>query len=279
MTRFRAGLIGSGIQASLTPAMHEAEGAAKGHDYRYDLIDTDRRPEPLADLLDWAQSEGFSGLNITHPYKQAVMPLLDRLDPDAEALGAVNTVVLHDGLRIGHNTDWSGFAEGLRRAQPNAPLGAVVQLGAGGAGSAVAYALLKRGARRLTIFDNDAAKAVDLAARMAALFPSVEAVVGRDLSSATANADGLVNCTPVGMAKYPGAPLPLEYLRPSLWVADVVYFPLETALLAAARAKGCAVVDGGGMAVFQAVEAFRLITGLTPDSERMIASFKRLLSR
>ncbi|UAL09519.1 shikimate dehydrogenase [Caulobacter segnis] len=278
MTQFRAGLIGSGIQASLTPAMHEAEGAAQGHAYRYDLIDTDRRPEPLADLLDWAQGEGFSGLNITHPYKQAVMPLLDRLDPDAQALGAVNTVVLRDGLRVGHNTDWSGFAEGLRRTLPDAPLGAVVQLGAGGAGSAVAYALLKRGAARLAIFDNDAAKAADLVARMAALFPAAEVVVGHDLATAVANADGLVNCTPVGMAKYPGAPLPLEYLRPSLWVADVVYFPLETALLAAARTRGCAVVDGGGMAVFQAVEAFRLITGLTPDPERMIASFKRLLT-
>jgi shikimate dehydrogenase len=278
MTQFRAGLIGSGIQASLTPAMHEAEGGAQGHEYRYDLIDTDRRPEALADLLDWAQGEGFSGLNITHPYKQAVMPLLDRLDPDAEALGAVNTVVLRDGQRVGHNTDWTGFAEGLRRTLPDAPLGAVVQLGAGGAGSAVAYALLKRGARRLAIFDNDAARAADLVARMAVLFPAAEIVVGQDLATAVAHADGLVNCTPVGMAKYPGAPLPLEYLRPSLWVADVVYFPLETALLAASRARGCAVVDGGGMAVFQAVEAFRLITGLTPDPERMIASFQRLLA-
>lgn len=278
MTRFRAGLIGSGIQASLTPAMHEAEGAAQGRDYRYALIDTDLRPEPLADLLDWAQEEGFAGLNITHPYKQAVMPLLDRLDQDAQALGAVNTVVMRDGLRVGHNTDWSGFAEGLRRTLPNAPLGAVVQLGAGGAGSAVAYAVLMQGAARLAIFDNDAAKAEALVARMAALAPAAEVVIGQNLAAAVGNADGLVNCTPMGMAKYPGAPLPLEYLRPSLWVADVVYFPLETALLASAKAKGCAVVNGGGMAVFQAVEAFRLITGLTPDPERMIASFTRLLA-
>jgi len=278
MTTMRAGLIGSGIQGSRTPAMHMAEGKAQGFAYDYALIDTDVTPGALADLVADARAKGFAGLNITHPYKQAVMPLLDTLDDDAAAFGAVNTVVFGDGRSKGYNTDWSGFSESLRRGLPGADLGRVVQLGAGGAGSAVAYALLKRGAASLTIFDNDQARARDLATRMAGIFPQARVAAGEDLAGAMASADGLVNCTPVGMAKYPGTPLPVDLLDARLWVADVVYFPLETALLRVARALGCRTVDGGGMAVFQAVDAFRLITGLEPDAERMLAGFRAMVA-
>jgi shikimate dehydrogenase len=278
MTTMRAGLIGSGIQASRTPAMHMAEGRAQGFAYDYALIDTDATPGALADLVADAQARGFAGLNITHPYKQAVMPLLDDLDADAAALGAVNTVVFKDGRTKGFNTDWSGFSESLQRGLPGAALGEVVQLGAGGAGSAVAYAILKRGAASLTIFDNDQDRARDLATRMAGIFPQARVTAGEDLAGAMARADGLVNCTPVGMAKYPGTPLPVELLSARLWVADVVYFPLETELLRVARELGCRTVDGGGMAVFQAVDAFRLITGKEPDAERMLAGFRAMVA-
>lgn len=280
MSTVRAGLIGAGIQASLTPAMQMAEGRAQGLDYVYALIDTDlpAHRRDLADLIADAQAQGYAGLNITHPFKQAVIPLLDRLDADAAALGAVNTVVFDGGRRVGHNTDWSGFAEGLKRRLPGQAPGRVVQLGAGGAGSAVAYALLKDGAEHLVIFDNDAVRARDLVARMERLFGSDKLEVGTDLAKAVARADGVVNCTPVGMAKYPGSPLPLDLLSARFWVADVVYFPLETALLTAARAAGCRTVDGGGMAVFQAVDAFRFILGREPDPERMLASFGRLIA-
>jgi len=276
MTTMRAGLIGSGIQGSRTPAMHMAEGRAQGFAYDYVLIDTDVTPGALPRLVGDAQLRGFAGLNITHPYKQAVMALLDDLDDDAAAFGAVNTVVFKNGRSKGFNTDWSGFSESLKRGLPGADLGQVVQLGAGGAGSAVAYAILKRGAASLTIFDNDQARAHDLAARMAGLFPKARVAAGEDLSGAMASADGLVNCTPVGMAKYPGTPLPKALLSARLWVADVVYFPLETELLRVARELGCRTVDGGGMAVFQAVDAFRLITGHEPDVERMLAGFREM---
>lgn len=278
MTTMRAGLIGSGIQGSRTPAMHMAEGKAQGFAYDYALIDTDVTPGALADLVADAQAKGFAGLNITHPYKQAVMALLDDLDADAAAFGAVNTVVFKDGRSKGFNTDWSGFSESLKRGLPGAALGQVVQLGAGGAGSAVAYAILKRGAAGLTIFDNDQARAQDLAARMAGIFPQARVVAGEDLAGAMASADGLVNCTPVGMAKYPGTPLPVDLLSARLWVADVVYFPLETELLRVSRELGCRTVDGGGMAVFQAVDAFRLITGHEPDAERMLAGFRAMVA-
>jgi shikimate dehydrogenase len=216
---------------------------------------------------------GFSGLNITYPCKQAVVPLLDQLSPDARALGAVNTVLLKDGQRIGHNTDCSGFAESFRRGLPDVRRDHVVQLGAGGAGAAVAHALLAEGVGRLAISDTDTPRAEALATDLAARFGAGRAVVVGDLAAEVAAADGLVNCTPVGMAKLPGTPLPVALLRPALWVAEIVYFPLETELLRAARAIGCRTLDGGGMAVFQAVGAFRLFTGLEPDAARMQRHF------
>jgi shikimate dehydrogenase len=273
---FLAGLIGAGIQASRTPAMHEREGAEQGLRYIYKLIDLQALNlgvEALPDLLLAAERMGFAGLNITHPCKQAVIPLLHDLSEDARALNAVNTVVLRDGRRIGHNTDWWGFAESFRRNLPDAKRDRVVQLGAGGAGAAVAHAALTLGVGRLTIVDTEQARAEQVASSLAQRYGAGRAVAGADLAAVMAEAEGLINTTPVGMAKYPGLPLPAELLRPELWVAEIVYFPLETELLRRARTLGCRALDGGGMAVFQAVEAFRLITGITPDADRMLRHF------
>lgn len=274
-----AALIGKGIQASRTPALHEREGAEQGLRLVYRLLDLDRigvGVEALEELITGAERLGLAGLNITYPCKQAVIPLLQELSPDARALGAVNTVVLKDGRRIGHNTDCSGFAEGFRRGLPGVRRDRVVQLGAGGAGAAVAHALLSEGVGVLTVSDTDGAKAEALAADLAGRFGADRALACTDLPAAVAAADGIVNCTPVGMAKLPGTPLPVALLRPALWVAEIVYFPLETELLRAARAIGCRTLDGGGMAVFQAVGAFRLFTGLAPDAERMLRHFAEM---
>ncbi len=275
----KAGLIGTGIQASLTPAMHMREGQAQGLAYEYQLLDMSVLNASLSDLpalLDRAEAEGFAGLNITHPCKQAVIAYLHTLSNDAASLGAVNTVVFQNGRRIGHNTDWWGFAESFRRGLPQAVLGRVVQLGAGGAGAAVAHAALMLGAAQLTIFDTDQARAEQLAAALASRFTDRHIHAGTDLAAAMAQADGLIHATPTGMAKYPGLPLPETLLQARHWVAEIVYFPLQTALVKLARQRGCAVLDGGGMAVFQAVEAFRLITGLEPDADRMLAHFAEL---
>ena len=274
-----AGLIGTGIGASLTPALHECEGAEQGLRHIYRRLDMERLGvgvEALPELLTAAERTGFAGVNVTHPCKQAVIPLLHELSKDARALGAVNAVVLRDGRRIGHNTDMSGFAEGFKRGLPDARRERVVQMGAGGAGSAVAHALLGLGVGRLSVFDTDPSRAAGVAAALCALFGEGRALAGTDLPGAMAEADGVVNCTPVGMAKYPGLPLPAGLLRPAHWVAEIVYFPLETELLRTARALGCATLDGGGMAVFQAVGAFRLFTGLEPDAERMLRHFEEM---
>lgn len=278
-TTIQTGLIGAGIRASKSPALHMREGRELGLDYRYDLFDLSDLPagaDALPRLLDQAQQAGFAGLNITHPCKQAVIAHLDLLSDEARALEAVNTVLFRDGRRIGHNTDWWGFAESFRRGLQGAALGQVVQLGAGGAGAAVAHAALILGVRTLAIFDPDTARADRLADALARRFPGARVAAGTDLAAAMAEADGLIHASPTGMKDHPGLPLPAALLAARHWVAEIVYFPLETELLRAARDRGCRVLDGGGMAVFQAVGSFRLFTGLEPDAERMLRHFRTL---
>jgi shikimate dehydrogenase len=275
-SRLLLGLIGSGIQASRTPAMHEREAAEHGLTCLYQLIDLDepgRGPGALAELLSAAERLGFAGVNITHPCKQAVLPLLTDISEDARALGAVNTVVFGEGRRRGYNTDWLGFAANFQRGLKGASIGSVVQLGAGGGGSATAYAMLKMGAGHLTIVDIDAARREALVARCNAIFGDGRASSSADAEASLDRADGLIHATPTGQVGHEGMALDARLLRSRLWVADIVYFPLETELLRAARAAGCRTLDGSGMAVHQAVEAFRLFSGLEPDAERMRRHF------
>jgi shikimate dehydrogenase len=270
------GLVGAGIQASRTPRMHEREGAEHGLDYEYRLIDLDvlkRDVSALPDILAAAQQAGFAGLNVTHPCKQVVIPLLDELSAEATALGAVNTVVLTDGRRVGHNTDRSGFEKGFKRELSDVRRERVVQFGAGGGGAAVADALLSLGVGGLSIIDTEPERAKDLARSLCQRFGLARAVANPEPETAIAAADGIVNATPLGMARYPGMPVAAALLRSDLWVADIVYFPLQTELLRQARARGCRTMAGGGMAVFQAADAFRLFSGLEPDSERMLIHF------
>jgi shikimate dehydrogenase len=273
------GLIGQDIQASRTPEMHMREGEAQGLRLIYRIIDLTRLGlgvEALPELLTAAQRLGFDGLNITHPCKQAIIPYLDELSDNARALGAVNTVILKDGRKIGENTDWSGFAEPFRRKMSDVLLDRVVQIGAGGAGAAVAHAALMLGVKELTIFDIDPKRAESVAQNLSSHFGAGRAKAGSDLPRTIAQANGLINATPIGMDAHPGMPLSAELLRPDLWVAEIIYFPLETELLRHARAIGARTIDGGGMAVFQAVAAFRHFTGLEPDSDRMLAHFAEM---
>lgn len=270
----KVGLLGRGIQMSRTPAMHEREAARMGLTCSYVLIDFDALGLSDSDLpaaIEAAVSLGFHGVNVTYPFKQSVMPLLDEISVDATAIGAVNTVVF--GSRsTGHNTDCWGYAESFRTAMPGAPLGHVVLFGAGGAGSAVAYALIGLGARRLSIVDADLSRARSLAARLVGIETSV--VSPQDIAAALGDADGVVNTTPVGMAKHPGTPFDTRLLRPSQWVSDVIYFPQETELLRAARAIGCRTLPGIGMAIGQAAGAFELFTGRTADMTAMAGHFE-----
>lgn len=272
----RVGLVGREILASRSPWLHEQEALAQGFALRYELIDFTARGLDDADLprvLDDVAARGFAGVNVTYPFKQAVIPLLTGLSPGAARIGAVNTVRFRGDERLGFNTDVTGFAAAVREHLPGASLDTVVQVGAGGGGSATAFALLDSGCRNLMLFDSQPERSAALAARLAHAFPDRNVGASANLVAAVHAANGIVNATPLGMAKSPGSAIPSALLEPRHWVADIVYFPLETELLRAAAATGCRVLDGSAMAVGQAAAAFEIFTERAADRARMRASF------
>jgi shikimate dehydrogenase len=201
------------------------------------------------------------------------------LSPEAARLDAVNLVLFRDGRIIGHNTDWTGFTSALISGLPGAARNRVVQVGIGGAGAATAYALLNLGVQHLVLSDQDLGRAELVAEKYRQWFPDqpITVVPSNELASDLALADGVVNATPMGMAQHPGMSIDVSALNAATWVADIVYVPIETELLRAARAAGHRVLDGGRMAVGQAADSIRLITGLEPDPDRMRTHFLGLL--
>jgi shikimate dehydrogenase len=276
----RVALVGEDISASLTPAMHEAEGKELGLHYSYRLIDTNSNAtkiQSLAEIIAKAQSNGYAGLNITFPYKIQVLQCLDKISRNTKMLGAANTVVFSGDRKIGYNTDITGFYESFRREMSGAIKDRVLLLGAGGAGVAVAFALANLGVRELLIYDIDADQTKTLInkVRLHQTSMSIDCINSLEKSILT-ELNGVVNATPMGMVKYPGSAFPLNLLTPSMWVADIVYFPLETELLVTAQTTGCRVMNGAGMAIFQAVHAFELFTGLKANVNRFIEKFEVL---
>lgn len=281
--RILVGLVGEGIQQSHAPLLHQREADRQGLTLIYTIIDTAQRglsARDLPDLLRWTRALGYRGLNVTHPFKQEIVRHLDELSAEARLLGAVNTLVFDGDRACGYNTDASGFARSFAREFATAPRRLVVQLGSGGAGAAVAHALLSQGVRRLTLADIDVAKAVRLSETLTAQFGTgrVEACPMDQLTTWLARADGLVNATPMGMAHHPGSPVPAAQLRSDMWVADIVYRPVDTALLRAARAVGASTLHGGGMNAYQAVAAYEHFTGRPADADAMLADSAELLS-
>jgi shikimate dehydrogenase len=279
--RFRVALLGEGIGESLTPAMHMTEGEHLGLEYLYELFDISSETfdqAGLAAFIRGLQAAGFDGLNVTHPYKQRVIDLVDALSDEARAIGAVNLIVFGPDGAVGHNTDWTGFAASLIGQLDLDPEERVLQLGAGGAGAATVYALLRLGVRQVMVYDLDVARAQDLAARYAPLFGNQDVVgVGGDLGDQWASFTGVVHATPTGMDKHPGLPFDPDLLDPRAWIAEVVYRPLETELVRAARASGRTIVDGSQMAAGQAIDSLRILTGLEPDGDRVRAELVALL--
>ena len=270
------GLIGSPIKSSASPAMHEAAAAAIGLRAHYQLIDIPGADtDLLRTLLEGVRHLGFAGVNVTFPYKEAVLPLLDGLSDGARAVGAVNTVVVEAGRLVGHNTDASGFARALAQTFGPAPRGPFALIGAGGVGKAIAVALAGFPAAEIRIYDTDGAKAQGIAAALDGL-ASVR-VCGR-VEEAVADAGGIINGTPIGMLPSRDSPVPADLLRPDMWVADAVYSPLWTPLLNAARRAGSAVMTGRELAIHQALDAFRLFTGREAPRSAMERAFDAVMA-
>jgi len=276
------GLIGANIMGSLSPALFNDALAAAGMHGFYHLMDVDRLPgRRLTQLLDALKATGFAGTNITYPFKQEVIPLLDAVDPEAEQVGAVNTVTIApDGRTTGYNFDRRGWRHSFEQTfGRNSARGAtVVQVGAGGAGRAVAFALMDLGVEVLVVHDLDGARANALKADLAKHYGASRCRITRDLEADIASADGVVNATQVGMRGFPGNPVPVSALTAAHWAADVIYTPIETAFIKTAAAKGARVMNGGGMCVHQAVEVFRLFTGVEPDLARLHRTFATALA-
>jgi shikimate dehydrogenase len=271
---FLTGLIGAPIAHSASPAMHEQAAHHLGVRCHYQLIEVagaDR--EQLRGLLDDVR-RGFAGVNVTFPYKEAVLGLLDELSPDAAVIGAVNTVVVRDNRLIGYNTDTTGFARAAAGLVAGSPQGSVAVIGAGGVGKAIAFALMNLGIAELRVFDADRAKADHLALL---LQPRGRAIVVDSVEDAVRGAIGVVNATPLGMLPSRESPVPETLLHRGLWVADAVYFPLWTPLLMAAKAKGVRVMTGRDLAIYQAADAFELFTGLAPSTAEMAKAFDRVM--
>jgi shikimate dehydrogenase len=281
--RILIGLVGTNILASLAPALHEDALAAAGADGHYHLMDLDvLKDRSLADIVQAVRTAGFAGINVTHPFKEAVVPLLDQVSPQAREIGAVNTVVIdREGRTTGHNTDRIGFYRGFEEAlgRDSAQDRTVVLIGAGGAGRAVAFALMDHGVADLQVHDVNPGRAAALCADLAVHFGPQRCRVAAELSSAAQRAAGIVNATPTGMHGYPGLPLAGDLLQPGHWVADIIYSPLETEFLKLARDKGCRTMNGGGMCVHQAAEAYRLFTGREADVARMHHTFEKACAR
>ncbi|THD43404.1 MAG: shikimate dehydrogenase [Bradyrhizobium sp.] len=270
------GLIGSPIGGSASPAMHEAAGDAVGMRCHYQLIDVaNADATELARLLHGVRRLGFAGVNVTFPYKEAVLALLDALSPGARTVGSVNTVVVRDGALTGHNTDATGFRRAVQPLVEASGRGAVALLGAGGVGKAIAFALAELSVAEIRVFDIDFGKAEALAARFddrARLMPC------RSVAEALAGAVGVVNGTPVGMTPNRDTPVPAALLNPDLFVVDAVYSPLWTPLLVAAKAVGARTMTGRDLAVFQAADAFELFVGVKPPIEPMAEAFDRVMA-
>src|ERR1700716_1849626 len=274
---FLTGLIGAPIAHSASPALHQQAADALGVRCHYQLIEVaGAGRDELKVLLEGVRRLGFAGVNVTFPYKEAVVDLLDELSPGAALIGAVNTVVVRDGRLTGYNTDTTGFAQAVTPLVTASSHGAVAVIGAGGVGKAIAFALAGLGVSELRIFDTDHAKAAHLAARLEG---HVRTAVTHSVEDALRGVAGVVNGSPVGMLPSLGTPVPDNLLHAGLWVAGAFYSPLWTPLLTAARARGATVMTGRELAIYQASDAFELFTGLVPSIAQIGIAFDVVMAK
>jgi shikimate dehydrogenase len=258
-----AGVMGWPVMHSRSPKLHNYWLAQYGLAGTYVplAIPTDRLRAALRAL----PALGFSGCNLTIPHKQAALAIVDKLDPLAQRIGAVNCVVVADnGSLDGYNFDAFGFIESIRETRPDwrADVGPAVVIGAGGAARAVLVGLLEQGAREIRLINRTRARAAELAKEMAG---GVNVIDWNERDAALAGAATLVNATSLGMAGEPGLDISVAELPQTALVCDIVYVPRETALLKEARLRGNPTVNGLGMLLHQARPAFQAWFGVMPS--------------
>ena len=258
-----AGIIGMPVVHSRSPVIHNFW--LNAHGIRGAYVPLAVAPERLKAALPGLVALGFRGCNVTMPHKQTAIALLDRVNETARRIGAVNTIVVDaDGTLSGFNNDGNGFVQSLRDTKPDwrADAGPILVLGSGGSARAVVVALLENGARQIRIANRTAERAQAIATEFGA---AVTAVSWAERNAAMEDLALLVNCTDQGMIGKPALDIDLARLAPSTLVADLIYTPLETPFLAAARSRGCVTVNGLGLLLNQARLAFKAWFGILPD--------------
>ncbi|MCZ4260650.1 shikimate dehydrogenase [Limimaricola sp. G21655-S1] len=256
----RLGLIGDNIRASRSPLLHRIAGEMLYIPTVYDrLIPADLGQSFDAVFADCAATR--RGINVTYPYKEVAARKVTVDDPLVRAIGAVNTVLFEPEGPKGQNTDFTGFKAAYERVRGEAAPGTVLMIGTGGVGRAVAFGLAGLGATTLRLVDRDRAKAEALAVELREAAPAMTVEVADDAEAAGRGADGLINCTPLGMEGYPGSPLPRAAMAGGAWAFDAVYTPEDTQFLTDAAAQGLQVISGWELYFYQGVHASQLFTG------------------
>jgi shikimate dehydrogenase len=260
MQMLKLGLIGDHIAQSRAPNLHETAGKLTGLDVSYDLLVPADLALDFDAVFERARATGYHGLNITYPYKERVMPKVSVTDPLVAAIGAVNTVVFSAAGPQGYNTDYSGFMLAYRTVRGDAPPGTVCLIGTGGVGKAVAFGLLQLGAKAIRCCDTDTDKAQALATALNALGTSTKIEVSDTTVLAASGADGVINCTPLGMSDIGGSPLPASAMKGAFWAFDAVYTPVNTVFLQDAAAGGLTVISGYELFFGQGIDAWAFFT-------------------
>lgn len=275
MSVVRLGLIGDNIARSQSPVLHVEAGCLCGLNVTYERIIPPDLGIDFDAAFERCRSAGFRGINVTYPYKEAVVRRVAVEDPLTAQIGACNTVLFDPDIPRGHNTDHSGFVGAFRQSFPQARPGIVAMVGAGGVGKAIAFALERLGAEELRLFDTDRRRASSLAASIEAAGAAMRVVVCADAAAAADRADGLVNCTPLGMVGHPGSAIPGDLMATARWAFDAVYTPVDTQFLTEARARGISIMSGYELFFHQGVDAFRLFTGCEVDQGALRAALAR----
>lgn len=264
----RLGLIGDNIRASRSPLLHRIAGEMLGWPTRYDsLIPADLGRDFHAVFADCARH--YRGINVTYPYKEVAARKVTVEDPLVRGIGAVNTVLFEPDGPKGHNTDYTGFKAAYARVRGDTPPGTVMMVGTGGVGRAVAFGLAGLGAAVLRLVDRERGKAEVLAGELRTAAPGLVVEVHDDAEQASQGANGLINCTPLGMEGYPGTPLPRGAMAGASWAFDAVYTPEHTQFLTEAAAEGLQIISGWELYFYQGVHASRLFTGRSLDENAL----------
>ena len=268
----KLGLIGDNIAASRAPDLHRIAGRLNNMDVQYDRLIPKALNQTFDQIFENCRDNGYQALNITYPYKEHVVSKVEIDDPMVRSIAAVNTVVFQGTSTKAFNTDYTGFIAAYEQVRAGAKPGVCCLVGTGGVGRALAFGLVKLGADEIRLFDRDSAKAQQLAYDLNALDPQTVVTAVDDLDVATANCDGLLNGTPLGMVDYPGSAFEPKTIANAAWVFDAVYTPIETMFSQNAKAAGAQIISGYELFFFQGVHAWRHFSGHDVDADKLRAA-------